>query len=333
MMHILPTFLSAALVLSLLLAPAAWGQGFTPIDLGAPRASESAVAANGQELVAQAARCVFDEAAVAADLRYKVDAFGQELVGTGRYLQFGAGAAKQLRLELKMQVAGKPATLQEICGEQYYWVRREVPPALPTLGRVNLTDLRRTLAMRSDEPRRIMPTDGWIMLGGLPRLLASLEQSFEFGPAEARTLTFNAGGGKIERLPIWVVEGRWKKDRLAAVSGRDAEKLQPGALPEQLPDGVRLVLGRTNDVLPLFPYRITYLRLPKLTAGVASGGDDSSNSPEAEPPRELLTIELFNVHRKGDIDPSEFEYRPAGQQLQVQDLTTAYLQRYTDQRR
>ena len=324
MMHILPSFLSAALVY-LLLASVVCGQAFTPIDLNASRPSEAATAANGQELVAEAARRVFDEAAVAADLRYKIDAFGHELVGTGRYLQLGAGANKLLRLELKMQVAGKPATLQEICGAREYWVRREVPPAKPTLGRVNLTDLRRTLAMRLDEPRQLMPTDGWIMLGGLPRLLASLEQNFEFGPAEAQSLQFSAGNGKVERLPIWVLEGGWKKERLTAASGRDANKLKPGELPEQLPDRVRLVLGRTSDVLPLFPYRITYLRLPKPI-------EADSTAAKAEPPRELLTLELFNVHRKGDIDPREFDYSPAGQQLEVQDLTTAYLQRYTDRR-
>jgi hypothetical protein len=330
MKHILPSLLSAASVVILLLTSAARGQGFTPIDLGDSRQNE-ATTTDGQELVAEAARRVFDEAAIAADLRYTIEAFGQELVGTGRYLQLGAGANKQLRLELKMQVAGKPATLQEICGEQYYWIRRDVPPSPPTLGRVNLTNFRSTLAMRLDEPRQIMPTDGWIMLGGLARLLASLEQNFRFGPAEARSLSFNAGGGQVERLPIWIVEGAWKKDRLAAVSGRDADKLRPGELPEQLPDRVRLVLGRTTDVLPLFPYRVTYLRLPKPKAERAPADDKAS--AQAERPRELLSLELFNVHRKGDIDPGEFDYSPAGQQLQVQDLTTAYLQRYADQRR
>jgi hypothetical protein len=326
MKRILPSFLPTAIIVTLLLTSAAWGQAFTPIDLDADRPAAADGEIDGQQLVAEAARRVFDESAVAADLRYKIDAFGHELVGTGRYLQLGAGADKLLRLELKMQVAGKPATLQEICGVREYWVRREVPPAKPTLGRVNLTDLRLTLGMRLDEPRQIMPTDGWIMLGGLPRLLASLEQNFQFGPAEAQSLQFSAGGGKVERLPIWVVEGGWKKERLAAASGRDADKLRPGELPEQLPDRVRLVLGRTSDVLPLFPYRITYLRLPKPAAA-------GTTAAKAEPPRELMTLELFNVHRKGDIDPREFDYNPAGQQLEVQDLTTAYLQRYTDQRR
>jgi hypothetical protein len=332
MKHILPTFLSAGLI-CLLLGSAALGQGFTPIDVGAQEKQptpSTAASTDGQKLVAEAARRVFDEAAIAADLRYKIDAFGHELVGTGRYLQLGAGAGKLLRLELKMQVADQPATLQEICGPQYYYVRRDVPPGEPTLGRVDLHQFRNMLAARLDQPRQIMPSDGWIMLGGLPRLLASLEQNFQFAAAEPQNLEFNAGDGQVQRLPIWVVEGAWKPQRLAAASGRDADELKPGQLPEQLPDRVRLVLGRTTGVLPLFPYRVTYLRLPKAAGAAPPAG---AATAKAEPPHEMLTLELFNVHRKGDIDPREFDYNPAGQKLEVQDLTTAYLQRYGEQRR
>jgi hypothetical protein len=312
------------------LATAATGQGFTPINLGAPRSGEKPAKTSGQKLVAEAARRVFDEAAIAADLRYKIDAFGHELVGTGRYLQLGAGADKLLRLELKMQVAGKPATLQEICGPDTYWIRRDVPPAPATLGRVDLRTIRQSLAASLDEPRQIMPSDGWIMLGGLPRLLASLEKSFEFGPADAQNLEFTGEDGLVQRLPIWVVEGRWKPGPLGAVAGKEAKKLKPGELPEQLPDLVRLTLGRTSDVLPLFPYRVTYLRMapPKDETAPASGAGQGSTPPvdHTTAPRELLTLELFNVHRKGDIDQGEFDYNPANQQ--VQDLTTAWVNRF-----
>ena len=329
----MPTFLSAAVLLNLLVAIAAFGQAFTPINPAIARPKSAAAERGGQELVAEAARRVFDEPAIAAELRYKIDAFGHELVGTGRYLQRGAGAEKLLRLELKMQVADKPATLQEICGKDYYWVRRDVPPAPPTLGRVNLQDVRRMLAAtNSDQPRDILPTDGWIMLGGLPRLLASLEKNFDFGPAVAAELPYTAANGSIKQLPIWVIEGNWKPERLTAITGLTPDKQQAGQLPEQLPDRVQLVLGRTTDVLPLFPYRITYLKLPpgkdaaaRPSSGAGQGSAPAENAPD---PRELLKLELFNVYPKRDIDPREFDYQPAGQELQVQDLTTAYLQRY-----
>jgi hypothetical protein len=233
-----------------------------------------------------------------------------------------------------MQVADKPATLQEICGPDYYWVRRDVPPAPPTLGRVDLQQFRRTLAQTGlDQPQDILPTNGWIMLGGLPRLLASLDKNFAFGTAQAAELPYTAADGSIKQLPIWVIEGDWKPERLTAITGRTPDKRKVGELPEQVPDRVQLLLGRTTDVLPLFPYRITYLKLPpgKDAAAKPSSGAGQGGTPVADPaaaPRELLKLELFNVYPKRDIDPREFDYQPAGQELQFQDLTTAYLQRY-----
>ena len=40
-------------------------------------------APSGQQLMAQAAKQVASEAAISAELRYRIDAFGHELVGTG----------------------------------------------------------------------------------------------------------------------------------------------------------------------------------------------------------------------------------------------------------
>jgi aspartyl-tRNA(Asn)/glutamyl-tRNA(Gln) amidotransferase subunit B len=44
------------------------------------------------------------EQAISAEMRYRIDAFGHQLVGTGSYLQFGPGAEKLIRLDLRMQV-------------------------------------------------------------------------------------------------------------------------------------------------------------------------------------------------------------------------------------
>jgi hypothetical protein len=286
--------------------------------------SQETSAPSGQVLVAAAAKNVENESAISADMRYRVDAFGHQLVGAGSYLQQGTGAEKLVRLELKMQVAGQAATLQEIRGTDYYWVRREVPPAVTTLGRVDLREMRRSLELSSDaRPGDVLPTSGWIMLGGLGRLMTALESSFEFGLPKADELKFTAADGQsIERLPIWVVEGHWKPDRLAHLNSASAAKKTAPKLPDQLPDQVEIILGRTKDVLPLFPYRITYTRTgePTGTAGQGRGG---------EPPvrKELLVLEFFNVFRKTDIEAGLFEYNP-GDQV-VQDLTTAYVQRYS----
>jgi hypothetical protein len=269
--------------------------------------------------VAEAAKRVASEVSIAAEMRYRIDVFGHELVGTGSYLQYGAGPEKLLRLDLRMQVGDKQATVQEIRGEESYWLRRDVPPTPATLGRVDIQKLRKSLTQGTmSSPGDVLPQGDWIMLGGLARLVSALEQNFVFDTPQAEELRFNAADGKsIVKLPIWIVQGEWKPERLATLTER-----QPGKtakLPEQLPDRVEIVLGRTEEVLPLFPYRITYWR-------TQSAKDKASKDTTAAAPRELLTLELFNVSRKR-IDLREFQYQPGDQD--VKDLTTFYVQRFS----
>jgi hypothetical protein len=217
-----------------------------------------------------------------------------------------------------MQVGEKPAIVQEIRGTDAYWVKRDVPPLPPSLGMVELGKLRRAAAQAAPAGTDVLPQGDWIMLGGLARLLTALDANFVFNQPRADELRFTATDGKsLATLPIWMVSGQWKPEKLAALVEREPGKI--GALPEQLPDRVELVLGRTDDVLPLFPYRITYWRTP---APPKNAAKDASPLP----PRELLTLELFNVARK-NIDPREFQYQPGDQD--VQNLTQHYVERYT----
>jgi hypothetical protein len=276
---------------------------------------------SGQQLVAEAARRVAAEPAISAEMRYEIDAFGHELVGTGSYLQLGAGPEKLLRLDLRMQVGGKLATVQEIRGEDAYWVRRDVPPQPPTLGRVDLKQLRKAMAQPSGlGASNVLPQGEWIVLGGLGRLLKALEQNFDFATPRADELTFNTTDGKsLVKLPIWTVGGLWNPEKLSALVGKEPGKL--GALPEQLPDRVELVLSRTEDVLPLFPYRITYWQTP------AAGKKDKNATPDRTP-RKLMKIELFKISNDPKrINATDFQYQPGDQE--VQELTQFYVQRYS----
>src|SRR5262245_10105955 len=85
----------------------------------------------GQQLVAQAATRIAAEPAIAAEMRYRIDAFERQVTGTGRYLQLASGPERLLRLDLRMQAGDQPATLLEVRGPDFFWVRREVPPAAP----------------------------------------------------------------------------------------------------------------------------------------------------------------------------------------------------------
>src|SRR5205085_4999720 len=62
-----------------------------------PSPQPPAPSTSGQQLLADAAKRVASEPAISAELRYRIDAFGHELVGTGSYLQYGAGGDKLVR--------------------------------------------------------------------------------------------------------------------------------------------------------------------------------------------------------------------------------------------
>ncbi|MDX1943819.1 MAG: hypothetical protein SFU86_00310 [Pirellulaceae bacterium] len=271
----------------------------------------------GSNLVSRAARRVQEEPALSADLRYKVDAFGHELVGQGSYLQLGHGPEKLLKLELKMQVADQLITRQEICGPQFYWIRRDSPFAAAALGRVNLRQVRQAAVQQPVDGASgtlASPAELWILLGGLPKLLETLDSHFDFAtPRESELQFASAAGQGIERLPVLVLRGHWKPKKLRQLLNGDPAKAK---IPEQLPAEVELLLGTPDQVLPLFPYRITFLKSTK--AAPAGEGSDEALRP-------LLTMELFNVYRKGDLDPREFDYNPGEQE--VADLTPGYLQR------
>jgi hypothetical protein len=266
----------------------------------------------GNRTVAAAARSMQAESALSADLRCRIDAFGHELAGQGSYQQLGQGPEKLLKLELKVRVADQLVTRQEICGPAFYYVRRQSPLAPASLGRVNLRQIRLAIA-RGPEPLAANPGETWILLGGLPKLLASLGRNFEFTEPRPDELHFpSAGGGQLQRLPVVVARGRWRKERL-----RELRRLEKSASTgaEQLPDEVEIVLSREDQTPPLFPYRITYFQ-EHGEAGQGRAGESL---------RPLLTLELYNVHRKGDLDPRQFDYQPGDQE--VADLTQSYLQR------
>jgi hypothetical protein len=272
--------------------------------------------------VAQAAKNVDAERGVKANMRYRVEAFGHQLTGSGTYLQRRSGAKKFLRLELKTQVGDQVATVQEICGEEYYWIRRQVPHAATSLGRVNLSQLHRALA-DADGHLPAGPGQTWIMLGGLPKLLEGLHQNFDFETATASELEFALPENHVDRLPVWIVRGTWKPAQLQALLKKKGAT--GGQLPEQIPERVELILGRSDKIFPLFPYRITYLRRENQTPATADrAGQGPASSPPAGKLIPLITLELFDVaYPQEEFDPLRFEYNHGDQE--VDDLTLAFI--------
>lgn len=251
----------------------------------------------GQQLVAESARNLFDLPGLEAEFRYRVEAYDQKLVGSGRYLQSGQGPEKLFRLELSTQLEQGKATQQTICGKQYLWIRRDLGPERQSLARVNLRRLRSAIAERGT-PLAIDPSPTWLGIVGLPKLMTSIGGWFVLEPAQE---------SQLEERRVLRLRGVINPAMRDSLLSGSAKK---GQGREQIPDAIELTLG-TDDALPLFPYRIEYLK-----------------SKSAEEPGELspmLTLDFYSAKVQNDFDPQQFEYFPGDQE--VEDRTRLFLER------
>jgi len=276
--------------------------------------------ADGNVLVAQAARRVQAESSIQSQIRFRIDLAGQNLLGNGMYVQLGDGPEKLLRFDLKLQVGQRVAALQQISGQQYFWIRRDLPPASNKVSRVNLRSIRNAVTKKHAAADRDADLNGslaspaddaWLLLGGLPALLESLSRDFDFGPARAGEIELPGGNSLPTRTPVWAVSGVWKKERWEELTTSPAKKKV--AAPPLLPQRVDLVLHRSEQSFPLFPYRVLYYG-PSETGGAGEGSL-----------RPIVSMELFNLQTAANLDPRDFDYNPGEQE--VEDLTAVYLQK------
>ena len=250
---------------------------------------------SGARIVEQSAHNLLELPGLAAEFHYKLQAYDQTLSGSGRYLQAGAGPEKLFRLELTTQLEGYKATQQTIGGKKYLWIRRDLGPEQLSLARIDLRRVRQAIE-DSGPPLSLDPSPTWLGIVSLPKMLGSLSQWMEFEPAHED----RAGDRRVLR-----VRGRLKPERKEQLFGE--RKGQGG---EQIPDAVELTLG-TDAALPLFPYRIEYLKR------------QAKDKPSEHAP--LLTLDFFSAKVRRDVDPQQFEYFPGDQE--VEDRTRLFLER------
>jgi hypothetical protein len=254
-------------------------------------------------LVARAAAQLAATPSLEAKLRQQVQLFGQELSGSGTYLQKQSPQGLLLRLELKLQVGSQLSSLQEVCDGRFLWIRRDLPGGA-ALGRVDMERIRAAMRDRGGAPWTDATTH-WLALGGLPRLVAALAENFQFTAPQAL---------HSDKAAMWVVAGRWKPERLAELQPDLREQISAGKpidlsrLPAQLPAEVRLVLGQ-NDMVP---QRIEYRRLP---------ADSAADKKAVAQP--IAVLEIVEFQRRENLDDRLFAYQPGNQE--VGDYTELYL--------
>jgi outer membrane lipoprotein-sorting protein len=248
-----------------------------------------------------------------ARIRYQAEMFGNHLVGKGSYLQQGQGLERKMRLELETPIGDQNLVLEQICDGQFLWQyqppiarNKQAAPERPTVTRI---DIRRVLAAIEQDKHATGPNvASQLALGGLPKLMEGVRQSFRFNRAEA---------GKLGELPVWIATGSWRPEALAVFAKDLADQAANGRplnlkrLPQQLPEEISVYFGQDD----LFPYRIEYRRR---TAQQGRGGESDG---EMLP---IVIVEFCDVRLNVPIDPLQFEYRP-GNEVDVVDATQNFM--------
>ncbi|MGM0490729.1 MAG: hypothetical protein ACQESR_28720 [Planctomycetota bacterium] len=230
--------------------------------------------------------------------------FDQKLVGSGTYRQLTNGPKLYLELDLKLQGTDQVRSLRQISDGDSLWKIR-TQDGSPTFSHVNLGRLREVAGQTGPT----VPPSFWMALGGVPRLLAKLDEMFTFHSPQPT---------ELGEYPVWQVEGKWSRSMLAKMLPNRKEAILAGKqtnldnLPAQVPHGVTLILGRDQKI-PLFPYRFSFYRRVR-----AQGSDQVERVP-------LVTWELFELRVRPELQPGDFDFRPADQEFQ--DQTELYIAR------
>jgi hypothetical protein len=285
-------------------APAGRGPGPTAQQQMANQPPGSAMP---PEVALQRALTLIDsQPSISARIRQQIQLLGHQLVGSGSYHQIGRAEQRRFRLELKVPVGDGMSSFERIQTGEYLWVCEELGDKT-TLSQIDVVQVRQALARRRPTGQRVGAAPALGMpLEGLPKLVANLNEAFQFTSIRA---------GSLDQLAVWQLEGAWKPAALAEWSGNQKSKILAGeavdwtGMPLQLPDRVVLTLGRDD----YFPYRIEFFRRPppsKIPTAVAASDT-------------LATLEFFEVRFGGDIAPERFVFQP-GNRAFVK-ATEAYL--------
>lgn len=274
----------------------------------APAVPASGAKGGGDLLIERVAKTLDAHQAIIARLRQRVDLFGRQLIGTGRYLQQESAVGRQVRLELKNGIGEEITTLEQVCDGKYLWQFSDLREE-PIITRIDMLRVRQALAENPRRAAAVSMTD--LGLYGLPALIDGLRRTFRFDRVEA---------GKLDVMPVWVLTGTWQPDALEFISKDLAkqavagERLDLKKLPPQVPEEVQLYVGQDD----LFPYRIEFRRRPSSQGRGGKGADDSS-----APLAPVVIVELYEVRLNAPIDPRHFEYQPG--KLEWYDATENYL--------
>ena len=295
----------------------------------------------GDQLLTQAALRLERRASVSARIRHQVFLDGTQLSGIGSYWQQGAG--EELRVRLELQIIGQEANLLQVSDSRFLWLERKLPTGR-TVSRIDLRQLRSDPSLTpanldGPEPGSATwsSTESLIAhTGGLPSLLASLGENFEFLPPQAMRLAAESiEDPQATSIPVFAVVGHWREEKLNALlrksgeskaeSGEqespDSRLSTPRSIPARLPQEVLLLVGQAD----LFPYRIEYRKLETPPAN-----PDGPPIPYQLSTNPMVVLDLIEVAFDVPVETGQFDYAPGD--TEWFDQTATVLQRIRQQR-
>lgn len=252
---------------------------------------------SADRLLAQSLAQLASYDSVSAKISQRIDLNGYDLIGDGLYLQATSGNDLLLRMELKVQVGGQLCSSLQVSDGRQLWIE-EQRCTERTVQRVDVREV--ALALRKAKPRLEELGGGRLPLGGLAEWLHSLEVNFQF---------VYGGDRDLEGVPVSMLVGSWRKDRLLEMLPKQKEQIEAGQpadlsqIPAHLPQDVVLLIGHDD----FFPYLIDYRRYQPATV---------TSSPQ---PKSLLRVQIYEVRIGGPIDLRQFVYQPG--QVDVIDAT------------
>src|SRR5262245_50366938 len=242
---------------------------------------------------------------VSATVVETISLFDKSYKAEGKYLQKISPRPNQwnMRLELRIQLGESAGSLLEVCDGQILWTRTEIDFGKKRerrdrkelmLTRRNIAEIM-SAARRLGDPKTETALIASFGLGGLPALIAAIEQDMKFNPETKEE--------SLRDRPVVVISGAWTDAYLAKLRG-PAGQAPTSLLPAFVPDSVRVSIDRETGV----PLQVVYLK----------------KVPGRKVSRPLLTLDFLDVALNEPINNNEFDYEPpAG--VTPAELTKAFV--------
>jgi hypothetical protein len=229
---------------------------------------------------------------VSANIVESISMMERSFKAEGRYLQTALKPNDwHMRLQLMVKLGDTTGSLMEVCDGEVLWTRTEIDFGKKrerkerrdtVLTRRNVAEIM-TAARRAIDEKNQSVLIASLGLGGLPALIAAVEQDMRFTDVKEDTL---------RDRPVLVIHGTWTDSFASKLRGPANQPGQPPSslLPANVPDAVSVYLDRETS----FPHRILYLK----------------RIPGRKVQRPMLTLDFMDVVLNEQINPGEFDYEP-----------------------